>query len=273
MRIELSSVSVTYDEGMPSPTRALSAVDLTLVEGECVAVVGPAGSGKTTLLEVIAGLTRPSSGRVVLSPGGSAAALRTSVGLVHQFPEAQFFEETVFEDVAFGPKRQGLSPVEVRERVSAALTRVGLSPEEFGERGPLSLSAGEQRRGAIAAILALGRPFLLLDEPTAGLEPATRGRIADLIANEVEAGRGVAVVTHDLALAAGLASRTLVMSEGSILADRETTSVFGDDALLGRIGLEPPPRYALVAELRREDPEMAAEIGRLLGAPLAEPRV
>ena len=273
MRIELSSVSVTYDEGLPSATRALSGVDLTLVEGECVAVVGPAGSGKTTLLEVVAGLTRPSSGRIVGSPDGSTASLRTSVGLVHQFPEDQFFEETVFEDVAFGPKRQGFGPAEVRERVSVALTRAGLPPEEFGEREPLSLSAGEKRRAAIAAILALGRPFLLLDEPTAGLDPATRGRVADLIADEVETGRGVAIVTHDLALAAGLSSRTLVMSEGTVVADRETTSVFCDDALLGRIGLEPPPRYALVARLRREDPELAAEIGRLLGARLAEPCV
>jgi energy-coupling factor transport system ATP-binding protein len=271
LKIELSSVSVTYEEGMPSATRALSGVDLTLVEGECVAVVGPAGSGKTTLLEVIAGLTRPSSGRIAGSPDGSAASLRTSVGLVHQFPEAQFFEETVFEDVAFGPNRQGLEPAEVRDRVSAALTRAGLPPEEFGERAPLSLSAGEKRRGAIAAILALGRPFLLLDEPTAGLDPATRRRVADLIENEVATGRGVAIVTHDLALAAELASRTIVMSEGSILADRGTASVFCDDALLGRIGLEPPPRYALVCRLRRENPAMAEEIGRLLGAPLAEP--
>jgi energy-coupling factor transport system ATP-binding protein len=269
--VALESVEVQYEASLPSSTCALSGVDLTVEQGECVAIVGPTGSGKTTLLEVMSGLTAPTTGRVSVQPHTDGAEPRTCVGLVHQFPEDQFFEETVFEEAAFGPLRQGLSVEEVERRVTAALERVGLCPSEFGGRSPLFLSAGEKRRVAIACILALDRPFLLLDEPTAGLDPVTRERIVELIENELGARRGVVVVTHDLALADRVAGRTVVLRKGSVLADRETPLIFGDETLLAAVGLDAPPRYALVQRLREIAPSKVDQVaGLLLGAPLAD---
>jgi energy-coupling factor transport system ATP-binding protein len=271
VRIALRDVTVRYDRGLPSSTTALAGVGIAVEQGECVAVIGPTGSGKTTLLEVMAGLAVPTSGEVVLEPAGAARGLRDAVGLAYQFPESQFFEETVFDDVAFGPVRQGLSDEEVRERVDEALTRAGLPAGEFGARAPLSLSEGEKRRAGIAGILALARPFLLLDEPTAGLDPSTAGRVADLVRNESRSGRGVVVVTHDLEFVDEVASRTVVLGRGVVMADGPTASVLADSRLLSGLGLEPPPRYALLDRLAGFS---AAELERVLealGGPPVEP--
>lgn len=266
MRVVLRDVAVEYDAGLPTSTSALAGVSLSAGPGECVAVIGPTGSGKTTLLEVMAGLTKPSSGSAVIEPEGLGSGLRQAVGLAYQFPESQFFEETVFADVAFGPARQGLSEPDVRQRVEEALSRAGLPAGEFGDRAPLSLSAGEKRRAAIAGILALSRPFLLLDEPTAGLDPVTAARISDLVRSEVDAGSGVVVVTHDLGFVDEVASRTLVLGGGTVLADRGTGDALADADLLAELGLEPPPRYALVDRLRRlEVPETERIAGILMG--------
>ncbi len=270
MRIDLASVPVVDDAGLPTTATALAGVDLAIGEGESVAIVGPTGSGKTTLLEVLAGITAPSTGRAELADG-DGAPLRSRVGLVHQFPEAQFFEETVFDDVAFGPRRLGIPAGDVEGRVHEALARAGLSAEEFAPRAPLSLSAGEKRRAAIACILVLDRPFLVLDEPTAGLDPVTRDRIAGLIESEIGAGRGVAIVTHDLELADRVAGRTVVLSHGAVAADGRTADVFADAGLLERLGLTPPPRYELVRRLAEVSSDVAAEVGRLLGTPLSAP--
>ena len=251
MRIALKDVTVRYDAGLPSATTALSGVGLAVEQGECVAVIGPTGSGKTTLLEVMAGLTAPTSGVATIESAGAASGLRDAVGLAYQFPESQFFEETVFADVAFGPARQGLAESEIRIRVEEALSRAGLAAGTFGGRTPLSLSAGEKRRAAIAGILALSRPFLLLDEPTAGLDPSTAERIGDLVRNEVRTGRGVVVVTHDLEFVEAVAARTVVVGGGAVLADRTTAGALSDAGLLEGLGLEPPPRYALMDRLRR----------------------
>jgi energy-coupling factor transport system ATP-binding protein len=251
MRIVLRDVSVQYDAGLPTSTTALAGVGLSVGLGECVAIIGPTGSGKTTLLEVMAGLAKPNSGSATIEPAGDGPGLRDAVGLAYQFPESQFFEETVFADVAFGPARQGLAEPAIRQRVEEALSRAGLPSDDFGARAPLSLSAGEKRRAAIAGILALSRPFLLLDEPTAGLDPTTADRVSDLVRNEVGSGSGVVIVTHDLGFVEALASRTLVMGGGAVLADRATADALSDAALLTELGLEPPPRYALVDRLRR----------------------
>lgn len=263
MRIVLESVSVEYDGGLPSPTTALRGVDLELGVGECAAVVGPTGAGKTSLLEVAAGLLPPSRGRVALVSSGSRADPRSAVGLVYQFPEAQFFEETVLDDVAFGPRRQGLQESEIEARIAEALRMVGLELGRFAQRSPASLSAGEQRRAAIAGILALDRPFLFLDEPTAGLDPASRECIADLIAAE-GTRRGILVVTHDLDLADRVAERIIVLSAGTVVADGRTRRVLSDVEFVARAGLEPPARYALVAKIRERAPQEADRVERLL---------
>jgi energy-coupling factor transport system ATP-binding protein len=279
VRIVLRNVRVDYDTGLPSATAALDGVSLELEQGRCVGVVGPTGSGKTTLLEVMAGLARPSSGSAALEPTDASVGLRDAVGLAYQFPESQFFEETVFLDVAFGPTKQGLGESDVRTRVRNALTRAGLSADEFGPRSPLSLSAGEKRRAAIAGILALGRPFLLLDEPTAGLDPHSAETIAALVSSELSEGHGVVVVTHDLEFVDAHASRTIVMDAGAVLADGSTRDVLSDGRLLSGVGLEPPARYAVVSRLLRLGHPEAERIGRILGSlasgsgsgPLAEP--
>ena len=270
MRIRLRSVVLEYDRGLPTATTALAAVDLDVGAGQSIAVIGPTGSGKTSLLEIMAGLARPTEGEALADGANGADGLRGLAGLVYQFPESQFFEETVFDDVAFGPRRQGLPESDVRDRVAAALDRAGLPPDRFAGRSPLSLSAGEKRRAAIACILALGRPFLLLDEPTAGLDPLTRRRIAELIVSEAAAGRGVVVVTHDLELVDRVAQRTIAMSRGRIVADRATDRIFRDADLLRELGLEPPARYALVEALRSRLPDEADSVERLVLPRLAD---
>jgi energy-coupling factor transport system ATP-binding protein len=273
VRVVLERVRVEYADG-PHGAAALDAVDVSVGEGECVALVGPTGSGKTTLLEVAAGLTAPTRGTARLEGAPPDAALRSAVGLVYQFPECQFFEETVFEDVAFGPRRQGLSPSEIEGRVRGALARASLDPDEFAGRHPLTLSVGEQRRAAVACILALERPFLLLDEPTAGLDPAGRSRVLDLVAGERARGRGLIVVTHDLDLADRTASRVVLLVEGRVLADGPSAAVLGDGPTLARAGLEMPIAHALVAKLRergaRDLDRVATAVlgsGPLAGAP------
>ena len=261
MKIEARSVVVQYEGHGPDATTALRGVDFEVSEGECVVVIGPTGSGKTTLLEVLAGLTQPTSGEVV---GPNGAAIRERAGLVYQFPELQFFEETVFDDVAFGPRRQGLGESEQRDRVVDALERVGLAFDRFADRTPFSLSAGEKRRAAIACILALRRPFLLLDEPTAGLDPRARGRIADLVEAEVGRGRGVVVVTHDLELADRLAQRVEVLAGGRLVSRGAPREVFGDGELVEELGLELPPRFALLERLADVAPGVVEKVADIL---------
>jgi energy-coupling factor transport system ATP-binding protein len=264
VRIVLDGVGVTHDRGMPAATRALRRVDLFIEQRERVAVIGPSGSGKTTLLEVMSGLSIPTSGRAVLEPSGNGRSLRDAVGLAYQFPELQFFEETVFADVAFGPLRQGVPDASVAVRVRDALARAGLSPDDFAARSPLSLSAGEKRRAAIAGILALGRPFLLLDEPTAGLDPSTAERIESLIVAEAASGAGVVFVTHDLELVERSASRIVVLFEGDVIADSNGASALSDGELLRRVGLEPPPACVLVERLKQARWPDAERVAALL---------
>jgi energy-coupling factor transport system ATP-binding protein len=270
-RIVLRGVGVVYDAGLPSAAKALDGVDLVVEAGESLAVIGPTGSGKTTLLEVLAGLTRPTSGSAAVEPSPPGATLQSLVGLAYQFPELQFFEETVYDDVAFGPRRQGLSDEAVRARTDDALSRAGLSPHEFARRPPHSLSEGEKRRAAIACILALGRPFLLLDEPTAGLDPLARRRVADLMRGELDAGHAVVLVTHDLELAEELATRVAVLAVGRIHTTGAPDSVFRAVGSLESLGLTPPLRYVLPERLRSRRPSEVERVERILfPRPLAE---
>jgi energy-coupling factor transport system ATP-binding protein len=266
VRLVLEAVGMEYDAGLPGASVALRGVNLSIGEGECVAIIGPTGSGKTTLLEIAAGLAKPTAGSVRIDPAVRGTVPRSAVGLVYQFPECQFFEDTVFEDVAFGPRRQGIPAADVERRVVTALERASLPPGEFASRHPLTLSAGEKRRAAVACILALDRPFLLLDEPTAGLDPGGRNRMLDLVVQERAQGRAVVVVTHDLDLADAVAERVVVLGAGRVLADGDARSVLGDAAALRRVGLEAPPAHALVALLRaRNAPDAERVADAVLG--------
>ncbi|MDR7571144.1 MAG: ATP-binding cassette domain-containing protein, partial [Armatimonadota bacterium] len=176
-----------YLAGTPLASVALRGVTLSIYRGESVGILGPTGSGKSTLVQIFAGLLRPTGGRVWVGGvelggrGVDRKRIRQRIGLVFQYPEHQLFEETVFEDVAFGPRNLGLGPEEVAERVEEALSLVGLAPEKFRHRSPFSLSGGEMRRVAIAGVLAMRPEVLILDEPTAGLDPQGRRALWELV--------------------------------------------------------------------------------------------
>jgi len=265
VRIVLRDANVVYERGLPDERAAVSGVNLSVEQGESVAIAGPTGSGKTSLLEVMAGLVAPTAGSVALE--GADRTLRSAVGLVYQFPELQFFEESVLNEVAFGLRHQGAAEEEIPGIVRRALERSGLDPVHFLDRSPLSLSAGEKRRVALACMIALDRPFLLLDEPSAGIDPSMRERLVEFMLGMVEEGRGLVLVTHDLELAGSVAGRMIVLSEGKIVADAAPDSIFRDAPLLERLSLDPPPRYQLVNRMKSLGASRAQELERLLLPP------
>ena len=180
MPIIVKNLSYTYGAGTPFAVRALDDISFNIEEGEFVGVIGSTGSGKSTLIQHLNGLIRPSSGQIwvdgqdITAQDVDLRAVRQRVGLVFQYPEHQLFEETVSKDVAFGPRNQGLAEAEVTQRVIESLALVGLDADVLGERSPFELSGGQMRRVAIAGVLAMRPKVLILDEPTAGLDPAGR---------------------------------------------------------------------------------------------------
>lgn len=219
-----SGVSYEYSSGTPFATRALDRVDASVGVGEVLLVAGETGSGKTTLLRVLAGLLRPTEGcaQVVLpgaepvppEPAGQDPSTR--VGLVFQRAEAQLFGDTVLEDVAFGPRNLGADDPEAEEAARSALLQVGLPPDEYAGRSPFLLSGGEGRRVALAGVLAMEPRYLLLDEPTAGLDAEGRAAVTDAILSRRDE-RGTVVVTHDLDEYLEHADAVLVLREGRTL--------------------------------------------------------
>lgn len=256
--IEAEDLVYVYHPGTPFEVRALDGVTLRVMEGEVLAVVGVSGSGKSTLIQHFNGTLTPTSGRVrVLGVDtrqkGASARLWREVGLVFQQPEHQLFEETVLEDVAFGPRNLGLSPQKARERALWALEAVGLDPAEAAGLSPYSLSGGWRRLAAIAGVLALKPKVLVLDEPAAGLDPAGKRRIYRLLARlKREHGTAVVLVTHDLEGVMGLAGRVAVMARGRIAAWGEPGEVFSRADELEAAGLEVPLTVRLLRRLKAD---------------------
>ncbi len=226
MALEIRSATCDYAAGSAMASRALEAVSLTVECGDLVVVLGPTGSGKTTLLRAAAGIVPLTSGSVEAdgAPVMDPASARGSVGLLFQRPEAQFFALTVEDDCAFGPRNLGRSEADARADADAALSSVGLDPAEFGPREPWSLSGGEARRVALAGVLAMRPRYLLLDEPTAGLDAVGCDAVRDVV-DAVRASAGVLVVTHDPERFLPRASAVLVLSHGAV-AFRGTVSEF-----------------------------------------------
>ncbi len=247
--LEVSGLWFWYNgEGAP----VLRGVDLTVPYGEFVALVGANGSGKTTLIKHLNGLLRPRRGQVLVSgqdtAGRSIGELARQVGFLFQHPEQQIFSATVRREVAFGPGNLGLSVSEIEARVEAALTRFDLS--SVADRPPAILSYGLRRRVTLASLAAMDPPMLVLDEPSVGLDAHGLSETFDWLAELRAQGRTILLVTHDMALAAEHADRIVVLHEGQILAEESPATLFGQNDLLARASLTPPPVTALAQSLQ-----------------------
>ena len=233
MSICVENVSYIYGKGTPFEKAALSNVSLTIEKGEFIGIIGHTGSGKSTLIQHLNGLLHPTEGRVTVDgvdlAGKSKEVLakRHSVGMVFQYPEHQLFEETVAKDIAFGPHNQGYDEEEIKKRVKSAMKFAGIDYEMFAERSPFRLSGGQQRRVAIAGVIAMHPDFLILDEPSAGLDPVGRREIFSRIRSWYEKGVfSVILVSHNMDDIARLATRLLVMHEGRIILDGNPMDIF-----------------------------------------------
>ncbi len=246
MQIRLENVSHVYALNTPFETTALSNINLTIGENEFIGLVGHTGSGKSTLIQILNGLIIPTSGKVYIDNKEikeykSLVDIRKRIGIVFQYPEDQFFEDTVFNEIAYGLKNMGLSQEVIEKRVSNVLSMVGLDPLTFKERSPFTLSGGEKRRLAIAVILAMRPDIIIFDEPGVGLDPKSKQKIFELIRNLYKNGISVIMVSHDMDVVASLSTRVIVMNNGRIILDQTPYIVFIENReLLEEIGLEIP---------------------------------
>ena len=256
--IKLENVSYVYMQDGPFEKTALHDVSLEFADGEFIGVIGHTGSGKSTLIQMLNGLLLPTSGKITVNGHVLGAKetdmrkLRFEVGLVMQYPEYQLFEETVNRDVAFGPKNLGLSEAECTERVSEALARVKLSQAEIGERSPLELSGGQMRRVAIAGVLAMRPSTLVLDEPAAGLDPAGRRDMLELVSTLHKEGTTIVMVSHSMEDVANYATHIAVLEHGALALEGAPREVFAHGARLAKIGLDVPVTVRIADMLREK---------------------
>lgn len=257
MPIELKHVSCIYGKGTASEVQALQDVSLKISDGSFIGMIGRTGSGKSTLIQHLNGLIRPTEGTVlyngedIWAPGYNRRDLRFQVGLVFQYPEHQLFESTVLKDVCFGPKNQGLPEEECISRAQEALKLLQV-PEEIFSRSPFALSGGQKRRVAIAGILAMEPSVLVLDEPTAGLDPKGREDVLELLsAIRRERKITVVLVSHSMEDVAAYADRIVVMHRGRVFADGTPREVFAKADDLEAIGLAAPAITYVMRDLKK----------------------
>ena len=254
--IELKNLTYTYGEGTPFCKTAVDNVSLSIEQGEFIGVIGHTGSGKSTLIQTLNGLLRPTGGQVLLNGKDIWAEpkkireVRFRAGMVFQYPEHQLFEETVLKDIAFGPGNMGLSPQEAEERARKAAAFVGLS-EDFLSKSPFELSGGEKRRVAIAGVIAMDPDVLVLDEPTAGLDPMGRDvLLAQITSYHKTRGNTVLLVSHSMEDIARTADRILVMNSSHMAMSGPSKDVFARGAELEEMGLRVPQITKILACLR-----------------------
>jgi energy-coupling factor transport system ATP-binding protein len=270
MSILLQHVSYEYGRGTPFAAKALDDCSLEIREGEFVGLVGHTGSGKSTLVQHMNALLRPDSGCVIIDGEDttklkSALEIRKKVGLVFQYPEHQLFEETVERDVGFGPRNLGLADSVVSKRVRRALKMVGLDYGEVAHRSPFELSGGQRRRVAIAGVLAMEPSYVILDEPTASLDPRGRTEMLDQIRRlHRDTGVAVVLVSHDMDEVARLADRVVVMDRGRIAMDGTPAQVFSSVDRLARMGLDVPEIARLAHHLRSNGLDGGLDLGERL---------
>lgn len=258
MSMKLKKVSYVYSEGDAFEKKALDEISLEIPDGQFIGIIGHTGSGKSTLIQHLNGLLRATSGAIyydgenIYQEGYDMRTLRSKVGLVFQYPEHQLFEVDVFSDVCFGPKNLGLSKEEVEERAKKALTQVGLD-ESYYKKSPFELSGGQKRRVAIAGILAMHPQVLILDEPTAGLDPKGRDEILDQVALlQKERKITVILVSHSMEDVARYVDRIIVVNDGKILFDDTPKQVFQHYKELESVGLAAPQVTYVVKALKEK---------------------
>lgn len=264
--LETQELTYVYSPGTPFEKTAVDHVNISIEKGEMIGVMGHTGSGKSTLIQHFNGLLRPTSGKVLLDGKDiwedktKIRDVRFRVGLVFQYPEYQLFEETVFKDIAFGPKNMGLDEAEIKRRVLETSHDIGLS-EELMERSPFDLSGGQKRRAAIAGVMAMEPDVLILDEPTAGLDPAGRDKILGHIkAYHRRTGNTTLIVSHSMEDIASFADRILVMSDSKLFCFDDTVKVFARSEEISAIGLDVPQITRVFDELKKRGADFGKEV-------------
>lgn len=258
MSIKAENIIYVYGEGTPFKTVAVNDVSIDIEKGEFIGIIGHTGSGKSTLIQLLNGLELPSSGKVIVddkhvgSDKKELRKIRQSVGLVFQYPEYQLFEETVEKDVAFGPLNLGLSEAEINIRVKDALQAVGFNFNDIKDKSPFDLSGGQKRRVAIAGVLAMKPDYLILDEPTAGLDPAGRNEIFEQIKKLHKSNnQTVILVSHSMEDIAKLVEKVIVLYKGKVHMQGSPKEIYRNTEELVRIGLGVPQIVEVVMELRK----------------------
>lgn len=270
MQIVVKDVNYVYSAKTPFERHALKGVNLTINEGDFLGIIGHTGSGKSTFIMHLNGLFKLQSGEIdvfdiKLVPDkknkSDLRRLRGTVGMVFQYPEYQLFEDTVEKDVAFGPKNMGLDDEEVRRRVKRAIELVGLDYEDIKDRAPFELSGGQKRRVAIAGIIAMQPRVLILDEPTAGLDPYGKEQILSLITHlKKECSPTVIVISHDVDEITRFASRIVVFNDGKVMFDLPMNELFRHADELHAVGLEIPKAVRIAEKLRKRGVELEGDI-------------
>ena len=255
MPIKLEHMSHTYQPGTPFHADALEDIDFTIEDGDLLALIGHTGSGKSTLAQHLNGLLTPTAGRVLVDgqdineKGVNRRALRQRVGLLFQYPEYQLFEETVYKDIAFGPKNQGVTGDELDARVREAFDKVRL-PAGALEKSPFELSGGQMRRVALAGVVAMRPSVLVLDEPIAGLDPKGRDELTDIIHELHRSGTTIVLISHNMDDVARIATRVAVLEKGRLAMLGTPREIFSRGDELERMGLDVPQTVQLCRRLR-----------------------
>ncbi|AZV58721.1 energy-coupling factor transporter ATPase [Clostridium sp. AWRP] len=267
MSIKIENLTHIYMKGSPFEKKALDDINIEIEDGEFVALIGHTGSGKSTLIQHINGLLKPSAGKIIVDGVDitdkkiNLNFIRKKVGLVFQYPEYQLFEETIEKDIAFGPKNLGLSDDDINERVKRAMNMVGLKYEDYKDKSPFELSGGQKRRVAIAGVVAMEPKVLILDEPTAGLDPKGRDDIFSEIKNlHREYNMTIIFVSHSMEDVAKLAGRIIVMHQGKCILDGPPEKVFNEVDTLESVGLAVPQVTYMVKKLREKGINISKDV-------------
>lgn len=264
MAIKIENLYYTYMNGGPYEKAALQNINIEINDGEFIGIIGHTGSGKSTLIQHFNGILKPTKGKVIINDIDTSLKnlkeLRRQVGIVFQYPEHQLFEDTVKKDISFGLIKQGLSEEEIEKRVKASLKSVGLD-ETILEKSPFELSGGQKRRVAIAGVVAMSPNILVLDEPTAGLDPSGRDEIFGYIKRlHKESGMTIILVSHSMEDVAKLASRVIVMNKGTVYMDKDSREVYQTPDELESIGLSAPQITYFLKKLKTIFPDINDKI-------------